>query len=234
VALIAAGIVFSAMAEPALAKKHKNQNNNATSQPANNENTDNPDGSAAPAEQTAPDAVAQAEAALNAVIRRLTAAFESSDKFKAALQDLDQSQLAYDDAVKPVLVDLANNANYQTTIQQSEDTAKAIDAARQSDAPDQNIGDLAQHAMELRMEAAKIKNDALAANPDVVAAKTKLTTAGATLRQLRQDFLTSMKNDPDYIAAKQALDQARGNAANSASRFAVASPGTQPASDGNP
>src|ERR1700683_1034098 len=121
VALIAAGIVFSAMAEPALAKKHKNQNNNATSQPANNENTDNPDGSAAPAEQTAPDAVAQAEAALNAVIRRLTAAFESSDKFKAALQDLDQSQLAYDDEVKPVLVDLANNANYQTTIQQSED-----------------------------------------------------------------------------------------------------------------
>ena len=233
--VLATGILLTAGSGVALAKKHKNQNSAAT-QPAP-QTTDQDQSQSPAADQTQqPDALAQAEANLNAVVRRLTAAFESSDKFKSALSDLDQAQNDYDESVRPVVAALAKNADYQTATQQSDDAEKAIAAARQSpDTSPDSMSQLIQQAMQARMAAAKIKNDALAADPTVQSSKAKLTTAGAALRDLRQQFLTSMKSDPDYVAALQAVNQAKANAANNSSQhFAAVTTGKQTASDENP
>jgi len=54
----------------------------------------------------------------------------------------------------------------------------------------------------------KMETDALAADEGAAAAKNKLAAASAALVELRQKFQDSIKNDPDWQAAKQQLDEA--------------------------
>ena len=201
--LLATVILLSVSSGRAVAKRHDSSVANNSSQ--------------------TPDAIAQAQANLDAVIRRLTAAFETSAEFKTVLDDVDRSQLAYDAAARPVVANLAENTDYQTAVQQSQDAAKAVDAARESpDTSEQAISELAKRAQELRAAVIKIKNDALAADPQVQSANAKLAAANAAIRKLRQQFQVSMTNDPDYVAAKLALDQARGQNIGIAPASAVA------------
>lgn len=82
----------------------------------------------------------------------------------------------------------------------------------QKDAASSNAPDVAESARSViaagqtmhRLEAA-----ALASDPKATDAQAALSAANAKVAAMRADFDKSLKSDPDWLAAKKALDDAR-------------------------
>jgi tetratricopeptide (TPR) repeat protein len=162
-------------------------------------------------------AVVAAEEKLGTVVDRLKAVFEASDDFKKALDNLDQAQSDYEDAVKQASGALASNPDYQAALAKRKAAQDAITEARQNGADDDQIAQLAMDAMAARSAVSKMEKQAGVADPTVKAAKDKLTDAGAAVQKLRDQFQDSLQDNPDWQAAKKELDDAIAKAGSSSS-----------------
>jgi chromosome segregation ATPase len=172
---------------------------------------------AAPAQDTpttAPSFVAsqsdiqKANAQLTAVTAKLRATFEQSQDFKDTAAEQQQAHADYEAAQKTIADSLANNPQYASAVEERK-SAEAKLAAARTEAPE-NVPQFATEVMHARGAVKDMEKTLGAKNDSLVQAKTKADAADEKVTKLRSAFEASMKSDPDYVAAKSALDAARG------------------------
>jgi len=184
-------------------------------------------GAAAPApEQTAPapapapdnsavtsaqQELSTANAALKTVVQKQTAAFETSDAMVAAKKALAEAQAAYDAAIAPVLSSLQNSPDYAAAVAQKQDASDKLTALRANggDPPPDEVSPLAEQEMTANATVHSLAAAAIAADTNASDAKTKLDAAQAAITDLRVNFQKTLTADPEYVSAKQAVDDAQ-------------------------
>jgi len=71
-----------------------------------------------------------------------------------------------------------------------------------------SISDASQAVFDLGNVIGPIEQKAIEADPVAAEAKSKLDAAIAIVNKMLNDFMVNMKLNPDYVAAKKALDDA--------------------------
>jgi len=167
--------------------------------------------------QPATESLSQAEDILNAaqfklsaVVSRLKAKFNASDAMVAAKKAEGDQQVAYDQAESAVASKLASNPDYTAAVAKRDAIQKQLDDAR--DAGDQDkIASLAYALLDANGEVTKQEHAASTSDTATAQQLQQLQTAHQAVVQLQATFLQTMKDDPDWQAAKAAVDAAQKN-----------------------
>ncbi|HZZ44353.1 MAG TPA: hypothetical protein VFE58_15570 [Tepidisphaeraceae bacterium] len=164
-----------------------------------------------PAPTTAPTSeVAKDQIALEQVEKRLRTTYEQGDDFQKADAAYKQTQTDYDTAVKAAIEKIKTNPEYTAAVD-AKQKAEADQLAARTDnsTPDPAT---ATKVMDARMAVHQLETNAGDADPAAKDAKAKLQAAKDAVNVLRSKFDQTMRTDPDYIAAKKTLDDARAQA----------------------
>jgi hypothetical protein len=134
--------------------------------------------------------------------------FENSSEYLSAQHELDAAKLAYTDASAPVLDALLRDPSYHKLIEQRTQLEIALsDPGLNSD---QRL-DLATRKMQIATLASNMEMDALNNDPAAHDARIRLIAAQQTFADLKSNFETSLDAQPDLIAARRNLENARIN-----------------------
>ena len=204
-------VVLAATTSSSFAKKSKS---NSNSKPA--QTTPPP-----PTPTTAPvpdnnNEVAKAEAVLLAAEAKAKRQFESSAQWTTAEDAVSKAQTDAQAANATVGSSMRAQPEY---IQASAAVTKAEDKLQQAkdDGGDgSEISTAATELMTARSALGAIQTKAAAADPSVVAASEKLSSAYLAVEQLRKSETVAVQADPDWKAAKQAYNDARSKLASGA------------------
>lgn len=152
--------------------------------------------------------VADAQKAFDDVVNKQTLEFKQSPDYTAAKASVATESAAYEQVKVPVIAALpASNATYRAAAQKLA-AAKAEYASLQSgDSRAVSIG-MSQSIFELGNIMGPIEQAAVEADPGCIAAKKKLDDAMAAVEKLESDFRVALQKNPDWTAAKAALDKA--------------------------
>jgi hypothetical protein len=133
---------------------------------------------------------------------------EKSPEMTQALADVKAAQADYDAAAKPALEKVHATAEYKAAADAKVRDQSQIDQLRGTPGNEAQISTLAQDAMTQASTANKLEADAVAKEPSALAAKAKVAAANAKLSELRGQVNGSLTKNPDWIAAKKAVDDA--------------------------
>jgi len=188
-------------------KAGKNSNSNSTAAPANT--------AAVNAAQTqvtdAEDALANAQSALQAVTGPLKAAFEASPEMTAAISEVDNATAAQNAAMASLDASLANDVNYQAALKKKTDASTQLESLRNSGASQDQIAAAALEVLNCGTEVNRIRAAAQASDPQLAKTRIALSAANEKVLALRQQFQNGLPNNPQWAAAKKAVDDAQAN-----------------------
>jgi len=166
--------------------------------------------------------LARAKRELDDVTGRLQRELQTNSGLLAANQAVDVAAADYEKLTKPILTDLAQRADYRAA---DADLARAMQRAAEvarTGGDSQARVVAAQVVLSARTVLAKLRQDALGANPDVANAKYRCVQAMQFRTALRTQLDQSVRQDPNYLAAVQAVADAQDQAASADQQLAVA------------
>jgi DNA polymerase II large subunit len=161
-----------------------------------------------PAFVTGQTEIQKANAQLVAVTAKLRAKFEETQDYKDAAAEQQTAHTDYNAAQKSVQESLASNPQYAAALEARKQAEDKLAAAR-SESPE-TVPQLATEAMKARVAVKDIEKNLGGKDESLVKSKAQMDAADEKVAKLHASFEASMKTDPDYVAAKSALDAARG------------------------
>jgi hypothetical protein len=158
----------------------------------------------------------RAESALDGAVRQAKRTFESTPEYKEATEAERAAWRAYSDARKKAVESLKGDPEYTSLLKLRDDLSSQIAAKRQvsktAHEPGVYVQDiLAMASLKMRyaLAAGALEAEAVASHGDVATTREKFRDANARLARLRVQFDESVRNDPDLLAARQSLSEAR-------------------------
>jgi hypothetical protein len=122
------------------------------------------------------------------------------------LADAEQTLKSASDPIRAAVV---KRSEYISALSAKRDAQMRLEALRRTaPAESAELAALAQAAMKFGAAAHKMEFDALEASPAVQSAREQLAGARSNLARLRAQFTLSLRQDPRWLAAKQAVDSA--------------------------
>lgn len=180
----------------------------------------------------------QQRAQLEAAQRRLSAArtavrakFEASDEYIQAQQELNDAQRAFDQAREPVMARLRETDEYKRAQHEAQLASDRV--AKEREQEEQTHGspttqpaaatqpvpesllDAVYKQMDERNDVSRMEAQAIAQDPTASKARAELEKASARIGAIRAKYNAALLNDPDFVAAQKAVDDARVNGAGS-------------------
>jgi hypothetical protein len=113
---------------------------------------------------------------------------EAAPSYRQAVADMAKAQAAYDSASAKVLEKLKTDPKYQSLIQQrdhAEDKVEAVQAAAKIPSPEQ-VTPIAQKKLDLSSKITHMEQDAIQADPDAAAAKSRLVDLNAQVQTFKK------------------------------------------------
>jgi len=136
-------------------------------------------------------------------------AFEKGGDYTKASGELKKSQDAYDAAYKAMVTKLSDQPAYAAAVGEQTKAESDLAAARAASADRAESAALAAQAMDARKVVHKLEADAADKDQAVKDAKAKIAASKSAVDALKKTFEETLKADPEYAAAKQAVDAAR-------------------------
>lgn len=147
---------------------------------------------------------------VNQVHAKLTKGFETKPEVVEATQAASKAKAAYDAVATPIAKSVESSTGYKTQLAAVTLADKHVDEVKaKPDTTPQQRMDAAKAALEAHNALTQMKTEALTADPKVAAAKKDYEAASQALAKVRQDLDATVKDDPDLVAAKKALDDAK-------------------------
>jgi chromosome segregation ATPase len=155
-------------------------------------------------------ALTAATAKFAEVSKRLAADLEKNPPTSDLAKAFDEARKANEAALEKALVPLRQSPAYQVTLKSAQDAAAQIEAVRKSGAagPDE-IASAAAFARDRESAVKKLEAQVTDADPACQQAQVKLTAAIVTLRDQRAKNDAAVLQNPEYVAAKKAMEEAR-------------------------
>ncbi len=177
----------------------------------------------APEVQTVPVAMARAATAraeqlqslndLHATVDRLREDFKYSAEMISAVREENTAYYAYDDARRKVLDRLSNDPTYRAMLSLVLTLKHKLDDQRPGAKPTEEELERLLATATLKLSyasaASAMESAALAADEQVTQTRARLVDAGAKTAALRSDFERKIRRDPEFLAARRSLDEAR-------------------------
>lgn len=158
--------------------------------------------------------VTKAQMAMTAVTRKFQQESEARPDVIAATSAVTSAKSQYDAAAAPILAAVRSTAEYMCAADAVTKAAEEVDRLKQNrDATPTQRASAATSALAAREALTKLHTDALAASALATTAKATYVAVAAALNDLRQRYDETLKQDPQWIAAKKELDDARAAAA---------------------
>jgi hypothetical protein len=132
--------------------------------------------------------------------------FRASTDYRNAAKEVADAREAYATASQPVLNKLTDNADYHSLV---EGRTQLSIALSNSNLTPQVRTQLANQKLVISNRIGQMESTAMAADPSVQQAKSRVTTAERALSDLTSSFELSLNTTPGVMAAKQALDSAK-------------------------
>lgn len=157
-------------------------------------------------------ALAKAQGTLDRVEKRLREQFEKGEDYVKAAAALKAAQDSYDGAHKNLVTKLGDDPAYAAAVKEQEGAEAELAAARKEGKADQTAA-LAGKVMEAKKVVHQQEAEAAEKDDGVKEAKAKVAEAKGKVDELRKGFEEKMKEDPDYVAAVHAVEEAKGTKA---------------------
>jgi hypothetical protein len=168
----------------------------------------------------------RAESVLSAALRGAKRQFEASTELKLALADEKAAHEAYDRARREALAAVVASPRYQAILTMHQDLGEQIVASRRelqsygqrdtvpviaspANPEAANLFAMASLRMQVASDARAMEREAEQASEELRAARVRLVEAARKVSELRQDFDNSIREDPDLLAARRVLEDAR-------------------------
>jgi hypothetical protein len=156
------------------------------------------------------DEIAGDAAAMDTAQKKVEKQFESSQEWTDGSAAYDKARAAYDKARATVLQGLKDKPEHQSIAAAADKASAALsDLRKGGDATPEQMTVAATASLNAQSALTKMESDACAADPQVSAAKAKLTEAAAAMTALRQKEHATVLADADYQTAKQKYDAAK-------------------------
>lgn len=159
---------------------------------------------------TAHSELNKAQTAISEITKKFQDAFNSRSDMVEATEKVANAKSEYDAAAAPVLAALTSSADYQAARATADEAKKYVDAVKAdaSSTPEMRMN-AAKEALAAKDALTRRRTVALASDSKASSAKTKYSNATQALAALHQQYDDSLKQDPDYVSAKSAFDDAR-------------------------
>lgn len=152
----------------------------------------------------------RAENDLAAAYRRSQHSFEHSKAFIAATADEKEAYDAYNIARQKAMRDLTEDPKYRELMALRAELAEKIAIKRSNkDAPKEEILALATLKMEYASDARSMETTVLIADANLADARKRMIAASQKTVQMRADFDESLRDNPQILAARENLEDAR-------------------------
>lgn len=142
---------------------------------------------------------------------RVAAKYEGKEEWETAKTNLKAAESAYEKSRKAAMVRLYASPEYKAAKDKQLKAEQAI-AAQQAAGAKANAKAM-EKAQQERLDAGlalrKLETDALAADPKIAENKTKLAEAKKAWEALQDEVKEALKQDPEYLALEQQLEQAQ-------------------------
>jgi hypothetical protein len=165
----------------------------------------------------------RAEGEWKRVARQLRWELEVSRDMLSAKEMVTSAQAAYEAATRPVLASLAERADYReacdAVARAREGTAEV--SAHNAASFEQRVA-AAQALLNRRAAVSKLEREAFENDPEVAHARSRRAAAAAHLRQVRSRLQRAVQEDPSYVAASQAMQDAEDKASAAERHLATA------------
>ena len=148
----------------------------------------------------------RASSDLNITVIRLKRNFETSPEYKSALQEVNQAHDALDSARKPIFDQVSGDPHYKEL---SEKREKVSTILSEGNLAPRDVLDLAMRKMMYGSEMRRMESDALNNDSGVQSARNRLVSAQQKVNDLRDKFEGTIYQNPQWAAAKQALENSR-------------------------
>ncbi len=164
-------------------------------------------------DQTAHSELTKAQTALSVITKKYQDAFNSRSDVVEATNKVASSKSAYDAAAAPVLTALTSSAEYQTARATADEAKTNVEQVKadSSSTPEMRVN-AAKQALDAKDTLTKLRTAALTFDSKAASAKSDLTAATQAMAALHQQYDDSLKQDPDYVSARSAFDDAKAKA----------------------
>ncbi len=151
--------------------------------------------------------VAKDQAALNNISDQLRAKFDTSPDVATANANLKAAIAAYDAEYQTVVKTLLAKPDYAKALADKQAAQQKIDDLRKTDgASSEAISAAATESLVAGKRITDTESDALATDAKAVSLKSALNAASDKVAAIKAQFNDSLKQDPQWSAAKQTLD----------------------------
>jgi hypothetical protein len=150
---------------------------------------------------------------LHITVDRIREDFNYSPEMIAATREQDAAYLAYDDARRRVLENLSQDPTYRAMISLVVSLKHKLEDERPGAKPMEEDLERVLATATLKLSyasaASAMEVAALSADSDVMQTRARLITAGDKVGQMRADFDRQIRRNPEFLAARRSLDEAR-------------------------
>lgn len=168
----------------------------------------------------------RAESALAAGVRNAKRRFEASTELKKALADEKAAHEAFNRARRDALAAVVATPKYQAILTMHQDLGEQIAARRlelqsfsqptvlpviatPGNPQASELFAMASLRMQVAGSARAMEREAIEANQALLDARSRLVDAAGRVSEIRQEFDNSLREDPDLLAARRVLEDAR-------------------------
>jgi hypothetical protein len=153
--------------------------------------------------------LARAQADLNRLTRQLQRGLETSGDMIAAREAVVRAKSACEAASRPVLASLSMDADYrQACAALTSAQEKSAEISSRAGASFEERVAAGQAVLNAKAAVGRAEKAALDNDPEVVQAWSRCVAASGRLREVRARLEQAMRQDPIYVAASQAVDDA--------------------------
>jgi hypothetical protein len=153
-------------------------------------------------------ALAKAQEEFDSVVAKLKTAFESSPDRQAAVTAARQAQTEYETLRNGIIESVHNSAEYKAAVEERDQLSAKL-AGDGGSVDDSDRAQVATQRLEANKKVTRLETDAVSANPKAAAAQQKYAELGAKTSAQYVGFSKSIKANPDWVTAKDALDKAK-------------------------
>jgi hypothetical protein len=168
----------------------------------------------------------RAESALAGAVRDAKRRFEASAELKQALADEKAAHAAFDRARREALADVVASPKYRAILTMHQDLGEQILVRRQEmeafgyrdtlpviarpgHPESSDLFAIATLRLQMAGDARAMERQAIEASEELRLARERLVDAARKVSDLRSDFDNALRDDPDLLAARHALEDAR-------------------------
>jgi hypothetical protein len=164
----------------------------------------------------------RAKRELDEISSKLQRELQTNSDLCEATKAVDAATADYERLTAPVLAELAQRADYRAaSADLARATQRAAEVSRAGGDPQERV-QAAQAVLAAKTVLAKLKQDALSTNSDIMNAKARCVQAVQHRSLLRSQLEQAIRQNPNYLAALQAVADAREVAAGADQQLAAA------------